>query len=79
LFTPDGTQNAPVYARPSTNPKQRPYSKNSICASINGLTTPSTHQRGTLEYFEMNQKIDLAMMDVLWKTQRISNFGIPPG
>jgi hypothetical protein len=34
------------------------------------------YQRGTLEYFEMNQKIDLALMDVLWKTQRISNFGL---
>jgi hypothetical protein len=33
-------------------------------------------QRGTLEFFEMNQKIDLALMDVLWKTQRISEFGL---
>jgi hypothetical protein len=33
------------------------------------------YQRGTLEYFEMNQKIDLAMMDVLWKTQQISKLG----
>jgi hypothetical protein len=34
------------------------------------------YQRGTLEYSEMNQKIDLALMDVLWKTQRISKFGL---
>jgi hypothetical protein len=34
------------------------------------------YQRGTLEYFEMNQKIDLALIDVLWKTQRISRFGL---
>jgi hypothetical protein len=33
-------------------------------------------QRGTLEFFEMSQKIDLALMDVLWKTQRISEFGL---
>jgi hypothetical protein len=33
------------------------------------------YQRGTFEYFKMNQKIDLALIDVLWKTQRISRFG----
>ena len=33
------------------------------------------YQGGTPEYFEMNQKIDLAMMDVLWKTQQISELG----
>jgi hypothetical protein len=29
-----------------------------------------------LEYFEMNHKVDRALMDVLWKTQRISQFGL---
>jgi hypothetical protein len=33
------------------------------------------YERSTLEYFQMNQKIDLAMMDVLWKTQQISKLG----
>lgn len=33
------------------------------------------YERDTPEYFQMNQKIDLAMMDVLWKTQEISKFG----
>jgi hypothetical protein len=33
------------------------------------------YEQSTLEYFQMNQKIDLAMMDVLWKTQEISEFG----
>src|SRR4029077_7770631 len=36
-------------------------------------TNTFEYQRGT--YFEMNQKIDLAMMDVLWKTQQISKLG----
>jgi hypothetical protein len=30
------------------------------------------YQRGTPEYFQTNEEIDLAMMDVLWKTQQIS-------
>jgi hypothetical protein len=30
---------------------------------------------GTPEYFQTNEKIDLAMMGVLWKTQEISQFG----
>jgi hypothetical protein len=34
------------------------------------------YERGSLEYFQMYQKIDLAMMDVLWKTQEISQFGM---
>jgi hypothetical protein len=34
------------------------------------------YERGTPEYFQMNQKIDLAMMDVLWETQEISRFGM---
>jgi len=33
------------------------------------------YQRSTLEHCEMNQKIDLAIMDVLWKTQQISKLG----
>jgi hypothetical protein len=32
-------------------------------------TTTFEYELGSLEYFQMNQKIDLAMMDVLWKTQ----------
>jgi hypothetical protein len=34
------------------------------------------YQRGTPEYFQTNEEIDLAMMDVLWKTQEISRSGM---
>ena len=34
------------------------------------------YQRCTPEYFEMNQKIDLAMMHVLWKRRQISKFAL---
>jgi hypothetical protein len=36
----------------------------------------SEHRPGTLEYLQTNQEIDLAMMDVLWETQEISQFGM---
>jgi hypothetical protein len=37
------------------------------------------YRRGTPEHFEMTQQIDLGMMDVLWKTQQISNLGFGEG
>jgi hypothetical protein len=36
----------------------------------------SEYRSGTIEYLQTNQAIDLAMMDVLWKTQEISEFGM---
>jgi len=36
----------------------------------------SEYHPGTLEYLQINQQIDLATIDVLWKTQEISQFGM---
>jgi hypothetical protein len=35
----------------------------------------SDYRPGTVEYVQTNQRIDLAMTSVLWKTQEISQFG----
>ena len=35
----------------------------------------SKYRSGTVEYVETNQEIDLALTDVLWETQEISEFG----
>jgi hypothetical protein len=36
----------------------------------------SEYRPGTVEYVQTNQAIDLAMMEVLWRTQEISRFGM---
>jgi hypothetical protein len=36
----------------------------------------SKYHPGTLEYLQINQEIDLAMIGVLWRTQEISQFGM---
>jgi hypothetical protein len=36
----------------------------------------SEYREGTLEYLQTNQQIDLSMLDVLWETQEISQFGM---
>jgi hypothetical protein len=36
----------------------------------------SEYHPGTVEYLQINQQIDLAMIGVLWKTQEISQFGM---
>jgi hypothetical protein len=36
----------------------------------------SEYRSGTVEYLQTNQEIDLALTDVLWETQEISEFGM---
>jgi hypothetical protein len=42
-------------------------------------TNTFEYQQGTLAYLQMNEEIELAMMDVLWKTQQISKLGFDEG
>jgi hypothetical protein len=46
---------------------------------IDIATHISEYQRGTVQYLQTNQQIDLALTSVLWETQEISRYGLEPG